>query len=123
MFKLILLAGAGSFLGGAIRFAIGIPFQNRSLFYFPHGTLIVNLLGCFLIGVLYTVAEKGSINTEWRTFFIAGVLGGFTTFSAFSAETIELFRNGLALRSLLYAGISVFGGLAATALGIYLFGR
>lgn len=123
MLKLILLAGAGSFLGGAIRFAIGFPFQNKSLFYFPHGTLIVNLLGCFLIGVLCTVAEKGSFNTEWRTLFVAGVLGGFTTFSAFSAETFELFRNGLALRSVLYACISVFGGLAATAPGIYLLGR
>lgn len=121
MLKLILLAGAGSFLGGAIRFAIGIPFQNKSLFYFPHGTLIVNLLGCFLIGVLFTFVEKGSLNYEWRTFLLAGVLGGFTTFSAFSVETIEMFRSGQELRSLLYAAISVFGGLAATVLGIYLF--
>ncbi|MCO6498335.1 MAG: fluoride efflux transporter CrcB [Chitinophagaceae bacterium] len=119
--KLILLAGAGSFIGGALRFIAGIPFQNKSLFYFPHGTLIINLVGCFLIGVLFTFTEKGNLSYEWKTFFVAGVLGGFTTFSAFSVETVEMFRNGLMLRSILYASISVFGGLAATILGIYLF--
>lgn len=121
MVKLIILAGLGSFIGGAFRFAAGIPFQNKLLFVLPFGTLIVNIVGCFLIGILFTIGEKGIINPEWRTFFIAGILGGFTTFSSFSIETIQMFRDGYTIRALTYCCLSVFGGFAATLLGITLF--
>lgn len=120
--KLVLLAGMGSFIGGTARYLIALPFQNKLIFYFPFGTLIANIVGCFLIGILFALAERGVIAIEGRVFLITGILGGFTTFSSFSLETIEMFRDGYLTKAILYIMISVVVGLLATLFAILLTG-
>jgi CrcB protein len=85
---------------------------------FPYGTLTVNILGCFLIGVVFGIADRGTISPEWRLFLATGVIGGFTTFSAFSYETITLLRSGHLGFALFYVTASVCVGLIATYTGL-----
>jgi CrcB protein len=118
--KLILLVGTGSFIGGVLRYLISFPLLHKYPHGFPWGTLMVNILGCFLIGLLYGYVNKVSLAGEWRMFLATGVLGGFTTFSAFSNETITLFNNGQSGSAALYVGSSVIIGLLATVFGMYL---
>lgn len=118
--KILLMVGMGSFIGGVGRYLISLLIQNKFLSTFPYGTLAVNIIGCFLIGVVYALSDKGSINMEWRLFFATGVLGGFTTFSSFSNETISMMRDGQYLHSFAYVAFSVIIGLAATFIGISL---
>ena len=98
----IFLAGLGGFLGSVLRYSVSGLVQDvsRSI-HFPYGTLAVNLIGCFAIGFLSQLAEtRGFFTAETRTLVFIGVLGGFTTFSAFGNETINLWReveSGLAL--------------------------
>jgi fluoride exporter len=91
-----LLAGIGGFAGSALRFVVAGLVQNWSgSFRFPFGTLAVNLAGCLVIGFLSQLAEtRGFFSAEARTLIFIGVLGGFTTFSAFGNETINLWRDG-----------------------------
>jgi CrcB protein len=92
----ILLAGFGGFLGSVLRYSVSGVVQDvsRSI-HFPYGTLAVNLIGCFAIGLLSQLAEtRGFFTAETRTLVFVGVLGGFTTFSAFGNETINLWREG-----------------------------
>ncbi len=118
--KIILAIGLGSGLGGILRFLISQLITNKHVSSFPFGTLAVNLLGCLLIGVVYGLAMKGAITTEWKLFLGVGILGGFTTFSAFSFETMELIKQNNLLYALIYMGISVAGGVCATFLGFML---
>jgi fluoride exporter len=85
---------------------------------FPYGTLAVNILGCLAIGVIFSLAEKGQPGLQWRSFLVTGICGGYTTFSAFSVETIELIRSGQPGAAVLYIALSVFLGLLATLAGI-----
>lgn len=92
----ILLAGIGGFAGSALRYVVAGFIQNSSgSIRFPFGTLAVNLVGCLVIGFLSQLAEtRGVFSAEARTLIFIGVLGGFTTFSAFGNETINLWRDG-----------------------------
>ena len=118
--RILLLVGMGSFIGGISRYLITLLVQNKFLSTFPYGTFAVNVIGCFLIGVVYALSDKGNINVEWRIFFATGVLGGFTTFSSFSNETISMMRDGQYWHSFAYVAFSVIIGLAATFIGISL---
>ncbi|MBI3448652.1 MAG: fluoride efflux transporter CrcB [Acidobacteria bacterium] len=90
----VLLVGAGGFLGSIARYWVGGLVQDRTPGLFPFGTLAVNVLGCFLIGALSELADARSLlSAEARTFAMVGVLGGFTTFSAFGNETMNLLRE------------------------------
>ena len=92
----LLLAGLGGFIGSALRYAVGgyVQYRSRSI-YFPYGTLAVNLIGCFAIGFLSYLAEtRGVFTAESRTLVFIGIIGGFTTFSAFGNETMNLWRDG-----------------------------
>jgi CrcB protein len=92
----VLLAGLGGFIGSSLRYAVSgyIQLSSKSI-AFPYGTLAVNLIGCFAIGFLSQLAEsRGLFTAETRTLIFIGVLGGFTTFSAFGNETINLWRDG-----------------------------
>jgi len=92
----ILLAGVGGFLGSVLRYSLSgfVQDLSRSI-HFPYGTLAVNLIGCFAIGFLSQLAEtRGFFTAETRTLVFVGVLGGFTTFSAFGNETMNLWREG-----------------------------
>lgn len=108
---LVMLGGA---LGSAARYAIGLALNPAQTTGFPLGTLLVNLIGCALIGfVAGTLQVSASPNvTAWRLFLITGVLGGFTTFSAFGLETIHLARSGQLLAAAGYVLLSNIGGLA-----------
>ncbi len=118
MFRLILIIGAGSFLGGVSRFLTSRFIQNHAVSTFPYGTFVVNILGCFLIGLFYGLLERGNlIDAEWRMFLTVGFCGGFTTFSTFANENISLLREGEIFHFALYASLSVFFGLITTYIG------
>ena len=92
----LFLAGIGGFIGSTLRYAVTgyVQTWTKSI-DFPYGTLAVNLIGCFAIGFLSQLAEtRGFFTAETRTLIFVGVLGGFTTFSAFSNETMNLWREG-----------------------------
>jgi CrcB protein len=92
----IFLAGLGGFIGSSLRYGMtGYVQQWSRSIDFPYGTLAVNLIGCFLIGFLSQLAEsRGVFTADSRTFVFIGILGGFTTFSAFGNETMNLWREG-----------------------------
>ena len=91
----MLLAGVGGFLGSILRYSLSGMVQDLSRSKFPYGTLAVNFLGCLAIGFLSQLAEsRGYFTVETRTLIFVGVLGGFTTFSAFGNETVNLWRAG-----------------------------
>lgn len=92
----ILLIGLGGFVGSVSRYSLsGLTQDLAPRAVFPVGTLAVNVLGCFAIGVLSELAEaRGFLSPDTRAFVIVGLLGGFTTFSAFANETVNAFRDG-----------------------------
>ena len=118
--KILLAIGLGSFLGGISRYLLTLFIQNKILSTFPYGTLGVNIIGCFLIGIVYGLSARGNINVEWRLFLATGFLGGFTTFSSFSNETVSMLRDAQYWQAFSYVGLSVLVGLAATFGGISL---
>lgn len=118
MFRLILIVGAGGFLGTVSRFLASRYVQNHFLSAFPYGTFLVNVLGCFLIGIFFGLSEKGDIlSSDWRMFLTVGFCGGFTTFSTFANENLALLRDGNFFYFALYTSLSVFLGLIATYFG------
>lgn len=116
--KIILAVGIGSCIGGILRYLLSQAVQSKFLSTFPFGTLSVNIVGCFLIGLAFGVSEKSYFPVEWRLFLVTGLLGGFTTFSSFSNETIALIRDGQNWPALTYVAASVIVGLVATFAGI-----
>lgn len=116
--RILLLIGTGGFIGSVLRYVITLAIQNRFLHTFPYGTLAVNIIGCFAIGLVFSFSEKGNLPHEWRLFLATGICGGFTTFSAFSIETLSLMRDGHMLPAILYVAASVLLGLLATFLGL-----
>ena len=118
MLKTLLIIGSGSFIGGVARYLTSRMVQNSFASSFPFGTMVVNLLGCFLIGLIFGFSERTSlINDEWKIFLTVGFCGGFTTFSAFANENVVLLRDGNFFYFTVYTGLSVFLGLAAVFLG------
>ncbi len=117
--KLILMIGIGGFIGSISRYLISLFVQNKFLSTFPFGTFSVNIIGCFLIGIVYALSERGNVNVEWRLFLATGILGGFTTFSSFSNETVSMLRDAQYGYAVLYVSASVIIGLLATFCGIF----
>ena len=116
--KELIVVGAGSFIGGGLRYLVSQFIQGRILSSFPFGTFGVNIIGCLLIGLVYGLSERGNVSAEWRLFLATGILGGFTTFSAFSFETVTLIRDGQFWYALAYICLSVMVGVVATFIGI-----
>lgn len=117
--KLLLVVGVGSFIGGAGRFALTQFVHTRYPTAFPYGTFTVNVVGCLLIGAVYGLTAKENFSQEWRLFLATGVLGGFTTFSAFSVETVGMLKQGLVTAAAVYVCASVGFGLLATFAGAW----
>jgi len=121
MDRSILLVGIGGFVGSITRYLVAILFSSQISSVFPFATLTVNVLGCFLIGILFALSDRGNVlSPEWRILLTTGFCGGFTTFSTFSYESLRLMQDGEYLYLAAYVFISVFVGLTATYLGIAL---
>ena len=116
MINLLLVASGGA-LGAALRYLNSILFKN--FFYYSFiGTLVVNVLGSFAIGlIVYLIKSKNLPEEFFKYFFIIGLLGSYTTFSAFSLETIELFMNNKILLSFTYIMLSLILCLIAAYIG------
>jgi len=115
----ILLVGAGGFLGAVLRYLLGgYVQQSAHRLDFPFGTLAVNIIGCFVIGLLAQFGEKyGMFSDESRAFLVIGVLGGFTTFSSFGNDTVNLIRQDFVMNAVANVGANVILGLLAVWLG------
>jgi fluoride exporter len=115
----LFLAGCGGFIGSGLRYAVAVYVQQASRSIdFPYGTLAVNLIGCFTIGFLSQLAEaRGVFTAESRTFLFIGVLGGFTTFSAFGNETMNLWREGQNALAMVNIAAQMVLGLGAVWVG------
>lgn len=120
LIKNILIVGAGSFLGGSARYLVSFLLKDHNT-SFPWATLIVNLLGCFAIGLLCGYLLKTNSEQNFiSTFFVYGICGGFTTFSTFSKETFLMIQCSNYLNAIIYVAISLFVGLFLTACGYLL---
>jgi CrcB protein len=113
----VLLVGAGGFIGAVLRYALGgwvhDMLNNAS---FPYGTLVVNAVGCLLIGFLSGLAEsRAVIGPEARLFIFIGILGGFTTFSSFAYETFSLARDTQNLAAI----VNVFAQVILGLIGVW----
>jgi CrcB protein len=121
MWKTITYVAVGSVIGGVGRFLLQQFVQRRVESTFPYGTLVVNLLGCFVIGVVVGLADKGNLmSPQTRIFWATGICGGFTTFSSFINENHSMLLDGELLSTFAYITISIVAGLTATALGLFL---
>ena len=119
MYKLLLIALGGG-IGSVLRFLVASSVSRLFSNVFFWGTLSVNLIGSLLIGFAWALFENHLEHENFRFFLMIGLLGGFTTFSAFSLESINLLRNGEIKTAISYILISNIGGISAAFLGFYI---
>lgn len=118
MLKNILYVGLGGCIGSVLRYLAGIVIKSPT---FPWATLTVNVAGSFAIALVLGAALKSeSFDAHWRVLLATGICGGFTTFSAFSAECIILLQQQRTGAFLLYTTLTLLAGLGATYLGLCL---
>ncbi|MEC9368355.1 MAG: fluoride efflux transporter CrcB [Pseudomonadota bacterium] len=119
--NMVFWVAAGGAIGASARYLVGVGAARLLGSGFPGGTLIVNVLGCFLMGILIEAAAlKLSLSNEMRTFLATGILGGFTTFSAFSLDFAVLWERKETAAALAYLGSSVVFSVLALFLGLLL---
>ena len=121
--KDILYIFIGGGVGSVMRYLAQIAINQRisiDTFPFSWGTFIVNILGCFLIGVFYSISERFQFSMETRLFLTVGICGGFTTFSTFSNDGLSLLEGRYFLTFILYTLLSIGLGLLAVFAGGYL---
>lgn len=113
--------GIGGFLGANARYWIGRAIVERYGAAFPWGTLVVNLTGAFLIGVIAQVLLlRQDDSPAWRLLLVVGVLGGYTTFSSYTLEIVALLQSDRLWRALAYLTVSNLAGIALCLLGVTL---
>jgi len=118
MLRNLLLIGLGGSIGSMIRYAVFLLIRSRS---FPYATLSVNIIGSFIIGLVFALSVKeAGLSSNWRLFLATGICGGFTTFSAFSLENMELMQGGRTGLAITYIALSIVLGIAATFAGYQL---
>jgi CrcB protein len=118
MIKNILLVGLGGGIGSILRYAATLLIGVKKI---PYATLSVNIMGSFIIGLVLAFSIKDeSFANNWKLFLATGICGGFTTFSAFTLENMQLLQNGKTGVAFLYIAISVVLGIAATFAGYQL---
>lgn len=121
MIPLVLSVAVGGIAGTLLRFAAGNWVNAHWPRHFYLGTLAVNIVGCLLIGFLYGLfLQRSEVPVEIRAGLMVGFLGGLTTFSSFSLDTLRLLESGQLPLALGYAAVSVLGGLFATWAGLTL---
>lgn len=119
--NVILLVAVGGAVGSVARYLMASGIQSSTGWSFPIGTVLVNILGCFLIGILYVLlVARPDPRQDLRALLMVGVMGGFTTFSSFSLETVTMAMNGNYTGATLNVVLSVAACLAGTVLGISL---
>ncbi len=119
---ILVLIGGG--LGSLVRFVVGTAIIARLGGRFPYGTVFINLTGSFLIGFAMTfLTERTYLNPNWRFLLVVGFLGGYTTFSSFQWETLNLMRDGGRWLGFLNAFGSLFVGYLAVWLGVIVAGK
>lgn len=120
MLNIFAIAGGGA-VGALMRFWLSSSIYARYGNDFPYGTLVVNVLGSFLMGLLFVLLnERFNLDPAWRAALLIGLLGAFTTFSTFSIETLNLFLAGEAARAAMNIILSVAVCILATWMGILL---
>lgn len=112
--------GLGGFIGSVARYAIAVWLGSPHVSRFPWATFVVNCVGCLIIGLITGWFSRASMSEPVRLLLVTGVLGGFTTFSAFGLESVGLLRRGEFSLALLYILGSVLVSLAAVWLGLWL---
>ena len=121
MIKNFLIVGVGGAVGSMLRYAVQKFFQAQTTAAFPTGTLLVNIAGCFLIGILWSLVSRSlTWNEEMKLLLMTGFCGGFTTFSAFTFESIGLLKEQRLGLFFTYITASVVIGLLATFAGMRL---
>ncbi len=113
----ILAVALGGAIGSVGRYLTSLAVESFSSTRFPYETLTANLVGCFLIGLLWGYFERMSISNEFRLFLFTGVLGGYTTFSTFARENIQFFKAGEPFSALGYILVSNIVGLTLVVAG------
>jgi CrcB protein len=120
--RALLFVGIGGAIGSMLRYGMSLFIGRHVPIAFPLGTFLVNISGCFLIGVFYSLATKYTgFNPEWRLFLITGICGGYTTFSTYSYDGLILLRQGSNLYFMFYVLGTVVLGLLATFAGAAVF--
>jgi crcB protein len=118
MIRTLFFVGIGSFAGGVFRYLLSRLIQDNTMSSFPFATFIVNLAGCFAIGLFYGLFERTNfLSQDLKLFLTVGLCGGFTTFSTFINENVSLLKDGSFFYFLLYTGLSIFLGIIAVYLG------
>jgi len=117
----LLIVAAGGAIGAGTRHLANVAALRLVGVAFPWGTLVINIVGSFLMGIVVEViARRAGASAELRLFIATGVLGGFTTFSAFSLETALLWERGAHVAAAAYVAASVAGAIAALFAGLWL---
>lgn len=116
--KQVFVIWIGGGFGSLLRYWVQLLTSKLLAASFPIGTLLVNISGCFVIGLFYGLLTRSMFNNgDWRLFLITGLCGGYTTFSSFSYESISLFKEGNYLYFITYILVSLIIGFIATAVG------
>jgi CrcB protein len=117
IWKNLILVGFGGMLGSILRYGTGLLIKQDG---FPAATLAVNILGSFVIGCVMAMTIKQDSFADWRLFAATGICGGFTTFSAFSWESLQMVQQQRYAAAAFYVSISLIAGIAATFFGYWL---
>jgi CrcB protein len=121
MLRTIFIVGAGGFIGSVMRYLVQVFVEKGLTTTFPWGTFVANIAGSFIIGVVFALAQKGNIlSAEWRMFLAVGICGGFTTFSSFAYNNLNMLKEQAYGQFIWNVGGSLFFGLLAVYLGMIL---
>ncbi len=121
MLRTILIVGAGGFIGSVMRYLVQYFVEKAVDYGFPWGTFVANIVGSFIIGIVFGLAQKGNLlSAEWRIFLAVGICGGFTTFSSFAYNNLTMLKEEAYGQLIWNIGGSIFFGMLAVYLGMIL---